>query len=109
MTISGTSGDPERAKNGAEAAQDLLDPKNPFFYQTANTNNPYYDPENAKAKAFLATLSDYEQKGDYTDISQLLNTLGPTEAGHALSRGGESARCADQRQRRDFCRGSGRH
>jgi hypothetical protein len=77
------SGSPLNATDGTQAAQDLLDPNNPYFYQPYRTD-PYYHPEQSKAEAFLETLNKYEQAGDTQDIAQLLNTLytrDPKEAG----------------------------
>jgi len=70
-------GSPEDATNGTAAAKDLQNPNNPYF------DNPLlfkadleYNPNQARAEAFTATLYDYEQKGDKGDIKQLLDTLG---------------------------------
>jgi hypothetical protein len=63
------SGDPEQAPNGTVAAQEFLNP-----------NNPYFDnPQHSRAEAFVATLSNYEQKGDFKDLAQFVDTLGPNQ------------------------------
>jgi hypothetical protein len=80
QTAMAGTGSPRNAKNGTEAANDLLNPNNPYFYDPSlYQRDPGYNPETAKAQAFAATLSGYAQKGDYTDIAQFLTTLGPAQ------------------------------
>jgi hypothetical protein len=75
------TGSPESAANGAAAALDLLSTSNPYFYShLLFQTDAGYSPTAAKAQAFLATLSAYEQKGDTANIAQLLNALGPDQA-----------------------------
>jgi hypothetical protein len=83
------TGSPESAQNGAAAAQDLLNPNNPYFNNPQLTKyDPSYNPETAKAQAFAATLYNYEQKGDSADIAQFLNTLGPDQAAKFFAEAG---------------------
>jgi hypothetical protein len=71
-------GSPVDAKNGTEAAQDLLSTNNPYFYQhVLFQTDRGYSPDTAKAEAFLEVLNKYEQAGDTKDIADLLNSLGP--------------------------------
>jgi hypothetical protein len=81
---------PQDAKDGVEAAQDLLSPDNPSFYDNQLFNhNPTYSPDRAKAQAFLATLRGYEAKGDKANIAKLLQTLGPDQAAKFVSDAGK--------------------
>jgi hypothetical protein len=83
-------GSPQRAKNGADAAKNLLSKNNPYFYaHILYQTDRDYDPEVAKAEAFAATLSDYEQKGDNANIALLLQKLGPEEAAKLLAKAGK--------------------
>jgi hypothetical protein len=83
------NGSPEGAANGAEAALDLLSTTNPDFYnRLLFKTDSGYSPDVAKAQAFAASLSGYEQKGDTADIAQLLNTLGPDQAAQLLADAG---------------------
>lgn len=69
------AGDPEKAPSGAAAAQDLLDPNNPYF-----DNNP--DPnqrEVKRAEEFVAVISNYLRNHDIKDLAQFLDTLGPRQ------------------------------
>jgi hypothetical protein len=66
------AGDPEKAPNGTVAAQDLLDPNNPYFDKL--------DPnarEVRRAEEFVAVISNYLRNNDIKDLAQFLNTLGP--------------------------------
>jgi hypothetical protein len=83
------NGSPESAANGAEAALGLLSTTNPYFYNhLLFRTDAGYSPDDAKAQAFAATLSDYEQKGDTADIAQLLNTLGPGQTAQLFAEAG---------------------
>jgi len=83
------NGSPDSAKNGSEAAKDLLSSNNPYFYNPLLfKTDREYNPTEAKAESFLATLHDYEQKGDNVDIRQLLDTLGPGQAAQLFAQAG---------------------
>jgi hypothetical protein len=83
------NGSPEGAKNGTEAAKDLLSSNNPYFYNPLlDKADPNYNPNQGKAEAFVATLHDYEQKADNADIRQLLDTLGPAQAAQLFAEAG---------------------
>jgi hypothetical protein len=83
-------GSPADAKNGADAAKTLLGRSNPYFYDhILYRTDPDYDPEVAKAQAFTALLSHYEQAGDNANIAALLNGLGPEEAAKLLAKAGQ--------------------
>jgi hypothetical protein len=88
--VQGPDGEsPEDAKNGSDAAKDLLSKDNPRFYDhRLYQADPDFDPDLARAQAFAATLSNYGQKGDNANIAALINGLGPDEAARLLTRAG---------------------
>jgi hypothetical protein len=74
------SGDPGQAPNGTVAAEDLLNPNNPFFNNPLlYKDDPGYNPEAARAEAFVATLADYDKTHNFKALAQFLVTLGRDE------------------------------
>ncbi len=71
-------GDPEKAPNGAAAAQELLDPNNSFFNNPLlYKDDPGYNPEVARAGAFVATLKRHQDDPKF--LAQFLDALGPQQ------------------------------
>src|SRR5215475_10285578 len=68
-------GSPEQAEDGAGAARRLLNKGNSYFYnRILFRTDPGYNPDQAKAQAFAATITGYLQQDRSKDIAQLLQT-----------------------------------